>query len=110
MNDDYHISLINLHFLPKVPINQWELVEQLELTRPINILAKRTLASSENNMRNVSDWSYNQFWYRSEFIHNTNINLIKEKFSLMLSIIIEYKSAVNCCASALEHKIIVPLL
>ncbi len=108
-NKDYHLSKLKLNFIPKTKESSWRILEERQLIKPITILPEKTLASSVNNMKDVSDWSYNQFWFAEEVIPNENIELIKEKFTLGVTMEFHYDETSNCCASLLRHAVSVPL-
>jgi hypothetical protein len=109
-NRDFHFSRLKLNFLPKTAESPWTLIGKNELINPIIILPEKTLASSVNNMANVSDWSYNQFWYEEEVVPTDSIALINGQFALVLSIIFHYDESSHCCASNLTHEVAVPLI
>ncbi len=106
---NFHFSSLRLNFLPKTTESSWRIVGKKELIKPLTILPEKTLASSVNNMSNVSDWSYNQFWYKEQIIPDSRIKLEKGQFVIGLSMLFQFDESSYCCVSDLRHKTFIPL-
>jgi hypothetical protein len=108
-NLDFHFSKIELNILPKTYKNGWTLVGKKDLYKPIIIIPQETMASTDNNMSNVSDWNYSQFWNKEQIIPDAEIELIDGQFKFFLSLTIYYDETSHCCASNLTNKIVMPI-
>ena len=49
-------------------------------------MTKNSLATTANNMKNVSDWNFNHFWYKENFLSTSKLKLMKGPFKVLLSI------------------------
>jgi hypothetical protein len=75
----------------------------------VMILPSKTIASSVNNMGNVSDWSYNQFWFSETIIPFEDIEFKKDKFIIGLFSQFIWDESQNCCMFFTENQIMIPL-